>query len=62
MLGAAAARRGEPSITLAHCAFEHFAAIAAFGKPERVQLEAQRPGGPCPELVVRREGIPQPEP
>jgi hypothetical protein len=61
-VGATAARRGEHAITLAHCGFEHFAAIAAFGKPERVHLEAQRPGGPCPELLVRRDGIPYPEP
>ncbi len=50
-LGAAAARRSVTELTIARCGFEHFATIAAFGAPERVRVEEQQPGRPCPEIV-----------
>jgi hypothetical protein len=51
LLGEAARVEGADSLVLATCAFEHFAAIAAYGAPERVTVVAQRPGGPCPERL-----------
>ena len=50
-LGLRAAERGATELTIATCAFEHFAAIAAFGAPEHVHVTPQRPGRPCPELL-----------
>ena len=47
-----AALRGEPSLVVAPCAFEHFALIASFGAPERVLIGGQRtPQTPeCPAV------------
>lgn len=45
---------GAGRVELTPCAYEHFALVAAFGAPERVDtLPAAPEGGACPRVVVR---------
>jgi hypothetical protein len=60
-IGEAARAEGSPSLRVASCAFEHFAVMAAYGAPERVTVEPQRPGGPCPERLPSEGAAPSAE-
>jgi hypothetical protein len=60
-IGREAREEGVATLRLTSCGFEHFAAMAAFGAPERVRVFASAAGAPCPARIAEEGEAESPE-